>query len=1001
MASAASQALRDEPGWPGASAPYPRVVFLIDASSALERRLLSAWIERHAPDGADAADIEIPPSRRRAGLGRTSLGELEGCLAAEGDVLLAPLRIAWLPKKRNGKRAARFSDLLRLGDPRDPGSLRAALVLRREPDRCRIVAGEPARRPSCATAGASRRVRLGRDRAASPSSSPARPRWPSSGPSAAARRALQGAAARRRGHPRPPGLSRRPRAARPRRGPPARRGSPGTPRATCARSPPPTALRDRPGRPAHPAALHPRLRRALHYDRERADAISALAQRHPVVFLPTHKSNLDHLVLQYALHENGMPPNHTAGGINMNFFPVGPLVRRSGVFFIRRSFKDNPVYKFVLHHYIDYLIEKRFSLEWYIEGGRSRSGKLLPPRFGLLAYVVDAYRRGKSDDVMLIPVSIAYDQITDVGDYAAEQRGGAKQTESFGWFVGIVRRLARATATSTSASASPLSLREEPRAARPRRSAEPDERELALQKLAFEVCVRINRATPITPTSLVTLALLGAGERASPSPRRGALANLLAYVRDARLPTTGELDLDTDEGVERTSTPWSRTASSRASTRDPRRSTRSATISSSPPPTTATRSSTSSSTRRSPSSRCCAPPRTTCRSRRRVLGRGDAAARPPEVRVLLRGQGDLPRRAARELADRTRDWEATSRPGPTRSRTCCASSVPSARTACCGPSSRPTGSSADQLERQDRRRSVDEARFLQACWGSASSTTSSGASDHRVGLEGAVQDRPQASPTTASCSQPGEPDLAGWRAAFAAEFANRRPPHRGHRRPGGEPARRTHRLRRPAAQAAPTCSEIRRQEPACLPGLGDGVDQDEEQDGRHDEAQQSSPEGEPANPSAPALTSPSGPHAPSDEEGEDQAATQQEEVVRDLVHQAEHVESPARRAAPRSVIAPPASQSRPPRPADPSIADATTTSRSEIAEVSAPTTRAAKKSAPTPRPMPPISAKAWGSVMKSAPTVLLPRHLPRDRARRSAGTPRGPPRTRPRRPRRR
>ncbi len=101
-----------------------------------------------------------------------------------------------------------------------------------------------------------------------------------------------------------------------------------------------------------------------------------------MVFLPSHKSNLDHLVLQYALHENGHPPNHTAGGINMNFFPVGPLVRRSGVFFIRRSFKDNPVYKFVLRQYIDYLIEKRFSLEWYIEGGRSRSGKLLPPSSG-------------------------------------------------------------------------------------------------------------------------------------------------------------------------------------------------------------------------------------------------------------------------------------------------------------------------------------------------------------------------------------------------------------------------------------------------------------------------------------------------------------------------------------------------------------------------------------------------------------------------------------------
>jgi glycerol-3-phosphate O-acyltransferase len=103
------------------------------------------------------------------------------------------------------------------------------------------------------------------------------------------------------------------------------------------------------------------------------------------------------------MYENELPPPHTAGGINMNFFLGGPLLRRAGIFFIRRSFKDNEVYKFVLRQYIDYLIEKRFTLEWYIEGTRSRSGKLMPPRFGLLAYVVDAYRRAKSEDVMLVP----------------------------------------------------------------------------------------------------------------------------------------------------------------------------------------------------------------------------------------------------------------------------------------------------------------------------------------------------------------------------------------------------------------------------------------------------------------------------------------------------------------------------------------------------------------------------------------------------------------------
>jgi glycerol-3-phosphate O-acyltransferase len=255
-------------------------------------------------------------------------------------------------------------------------------------------------------------------------------------------------------------------------------------------------------------------------------------------------------VLQYALHEQGHAPNHTAGGINMNFFPVGPIVRRSGTFFIRRSFKDNPVYKFVLRHYIDFLIEKRFSLEWYIEGGRSRSGKLLPPRFGMLAYVVDAYRRGKSDDVMLIPVSIAYDQIQDVGDYAAEQTGAPKERESFGWFVRVVRRLGRRYGNIHFRFGEPLSLYKVLGPADPTAEPRADEQNLAVQKLAFEVAVRINRVTPVTSESLVTLALLGAGDRAlTVDETRKALEHPLAYVRSRGLPAIGDLGLDDRDSV--------------------------------------------------------------------------------------------------------------------------------------------------------------------------------------------------------------------------------------------------------------------------------------------------------------------------------------------------------------------------------------------------------------------------------------------------------------------
>ena len=132
---AVRQELKDEPGWPAPDGRRP--VFLVDASSGLEARILEAWIERNRPEpvAADGYDVvPIPPSRRRRRGVR--LARLEACLASGSDCLLAPLRVAWIPRKRNGERSVRFSDLLRLGDPRDPGRLRQAFLLRYRRDRC-------------------------------------------------------------------------------------------------------------------------------------------------------------------------------------------------------------------------------------------------------------------------------------------------------------------------------------------------------------------------------------------------------------------------------------------------------------------------------------------------------------------------------------------------------------------------------------------------------------------------------------------------------------------------------------------------------------------------------------------------------------------------------------------------------------------------------------------------------------------------------------------------
>ena len=575
MSGRSSSSRISGPEWPTVPAGR-RIVFLVESASRVERRLIDAWIEANRPEESGAGSyevVQIPCPRRRGGSRWSQKPQipdpaLEAALATSistgGDPLMAPLRVVWLAPLRNGSRDASFLELLLTGDPRDPNWLRQSIVARREPDRCLLIAGEPAfasnlRGRWTTTCGFDQTETIGFAEFVRQKATLALER---------AERRVRGARYKvpRLVHEeilgRPSFRGEIQRIAQ-KFASGARKSRANDPRRSLAALTAQAAADLGEIAATHSPLVIDLVNHAIRwlysrgydeklvYDETMMKRIAGLEEHHPVVFLPSHKSNLDHLVLQYALHEHGLPPNHTAGGINMNFFPVGQLVRRSGVFFIRRTFRKDPVYKHVLAHYIDYLIEKRFPLEWYIEGGRSRSGKLLPPRYGLLANVVDAYRRGKSEDVLLVPVSIAYDQIQDVGSYVAEQRGGDKERESFSWFLRFVRQLKQRSGRISIAFGEPVSLRQQlgdpgsPDAARA--SVRFD-----LEKLAFEVSVRINRVTPITPTSLATLALLGAtGEALSVRDTRASLESLLENVKLRGLPTTADFHhLDSDAGVE-------------------------------------------------------------------------------------------------------------------------------------------------------------------------------------------------------------------------------------------------------------------------------------------------------------------------------------------------------------------------------------------------------------------------------------------------------------------
>ncbi len=156
------------------------------------------------------------------------------------------------------------------------------------------------------------------------------------------------------------------------------------------------------------------------------------------MLLWSHRSYLDGVIVPVAMQENKLPPAHTFAGINLSFGFMGPLMRRSGVIFLRRKL-DDPLYKYVLRQFVGYIVEKRFNLSWSIEGTRSRTGKMLPPKLGLLSYVADAYLDGRSEDILLQPMSISFDQLHETAEYAAYARGGEKIPEGAQWLFNFIK----------------------------------------------------------------------------------------------------------------------------------------------------------------------------------------------------------------------------------------------------------------------------------------------------------------------------------------------------------------------------------------------------------------------------------------------------------------------------------------------------------------------------------------------------------------------------------
>ena len=258
-----------------------------------------------------------------------------------------------------------------------------------------------------------------------------------------------------------------------------------------------------------------RIYAGVEVDMEGLERLRQLSMDSSLVLLPSHKSHVDYLVLSYLMYENNMPMPMIAAGDNLSFFPLGPVLRRAGGFFIRRTFKGDKLYAVTVEAYVRRLLREGHMLELFLEGGRSRTGKLLPPKFGLLGMIVDAALGVKDRKVAFVPVSIGYERIVETGSYEHEMAGGEKEKEDAAGLFKTTGVLAHRYGLITVQFGAALTLdRMRNELGLPLGTELPEASVRALvTRLANRTMEEINAVTAVTPGALAALSLLSGHTR--------------------------------------------------------------------------------------------------------------------------------------------------------------------------------------------------------------------------------------------------------------------------------------------------------------------------------------------------------------------------------------------------------------------------------------------------------------------------------------------------------
>ena len=259
----------------------------------------------------------------------------------------------------------------------------------------------------------------------------------------------------------------------------------------------------------------------------------------PLILIPSHKSHIDYLVVSWVFLRHNFIVPHIAAGANLSFFPLGILLRNAGAFFLRRSFVGLDLYKIVFKHYVWKLVREGYPVEFFIEGGRTRTGKLLSPKMGLLSIILEGMRRGEYKDLQFIPINLSYERVVETASYRKELTGGEKKSESVRGVLNASKVLRSRYGRIYVDFETPIRLSEY--LTQRNLDTLPDQDDgfrVMTERLAYHLMYRIQEVTVIAPSSLVGLVLLSHERRGLPSPRLKRLIGFittLALQRSARL----------------------------------------------------------------------------------------------------------------------------------------------------------------------------------------------------------------------------------------------------------------------------------------------------------------------------------------------------------------------------------------------------------------------------------------------------------------------------------